>query len=92
MLSVLLNGTSGEVYNIGDANSEVNLIEIADLAHQAADRPGYSRFDEDSPMIKDAPTRRKPDMTKIMRIAPPPEIGLADGLKRTYDYYRSDFP
>lgn len=87
MLSVLFRGNDGEIYNVGDSDSEINLRDLAGSAGLIRKNELIVKFIVDSQMIKDAPTRRRPDTRKIREISPTPEVKLGEGLRRTYEYY-----
>ena len=90
MLAVLTLGTNGETYNIGDGGSEISLVDLVKVANDTLPGfPGYS-VNADSQFIQDAPTRRKPDTTKITElVGSSPRVSLAEGLRRTFETYRT---
>lgn len=86
MLSVMLNGSNGEAYNVG-CEAETSLSDLAKLA-QDIDRDLVIECIEGKAERMDAPTRRKPDTSKVLKIAPLPVYDLRNGLERTLRSYR----
>jgi len=78
--------TSGQTYNIGRSDEEIQIIELAKALFKIADF--YPEID-----IKPAPIgsvmRRCPDVTKISGLGFKPQVSLNEGLKRTYDWYKA---
>lgn len=87
MFAILLDGESGEAYNLGDGKSEISILKFTGLARPLF--PGLKiEMVPHHESLVDAPTRRRPDTTKILRIAPPPQVGLAEGLRRTHEWHK----
>ena len=86
VLSVLLSGQDGEAYNVGDA-MEIDLNELGRLGQGICGGliVEYVNATEER---KDAPRRRRPDVNKILKIAPMPIYDLKKGLERTIKSYR----
>ncbi len=84
ILGALLRGTPGEVYNVGDENSEITLVELAAAAERGTGRNVNSELQENH---DGAPSKRRPDCRKIREIAEPPVVTLEEGLRRTFAYY-----
>ncbi|MGW4462099.1 NAD-dependent epimerase/dehydratase family protein [Micromonospora sp. NPDC004704] len=77
---------TGEVVHIGDDTAETN---IADLAHLVLDLAGVSPTIERLPAPPGSVTRRRPDLGKLRRLTGfEPAVPLADGLRRTFEWYR----
>lgn len=89
LLVVLLEGKNGEAYNLGDGESEVSLAQLAELANKVFDGRPAVEVKEAPEQTKDAPKRRRPDLSKILEFAPKAEVELGEGLRRTYEYYKS---
>jgi len=85
--AVLLHGRSGEAYNCGSEQAQVNLetarrvVAILDadeeLIQHVADRPGHDR-------------RYAIDCTKLRGLGWAPEVAFADGLRATVEWYRTN--
>ena len=62
------------------------MLELADLVLEVT---GSSSEIVHEPLPQDDPTQRKPDITKAKKILKwTPQVPLADGLKKTIDYFR----
>ena len=95
MLLLLLRGTGGEAYNVGNDMGEISM---RDLARRVADvgaevlgsAPVEVRFakSNDPDYLVDNPNRRCPDLTKIRAaISWTPAVALEDGLRRMIRSY-----
>jgi len=85
-MAVLLDGENGEAYNVGDGNSEVSINAFGWTAQALFPKLEMKHVDNQE-RLSDAPSRRRPDTSKILKLAPPPAVSLDDGLRRTYEYY-----
>lgn len=83
ILWVVEHGKDGDVYNIGDGESEVTVNDMVALMEKI--RPGFSNRvrDVQSPFVP-GPSRRRPDMGKM---PVKPQIRLLEGLTRTFESY-----
>lgn len=88
LFSVLFKGENGEAYNLG-AETEISLAGLIDVANIEFDGRPAVEIKEAPEQVKDAPKRRRPDLTKIHQFAPVAEVSLGEGLRRTYEYYRA---
>lgn len=88
LLAALLDETNGQVYNLGDTN----VITLKDLAKLLIENYGRSEY-----QIRSFPEERKridigdyySDFTKFNKVTSwQPKINLAEGLKRTLDYFK----
>lgn len=91
---VLVNGRSGEAYNIGTETPEVSIRQLADLmAAAASELLGYEgrvvqRTSSDADYLTDNPVRRCPDITKARaELGYEPGIPLEEGLRRSLLWY-----
>jgi nucleoside-diphosphate-sugar epimerase len=91
---ILVNGRTGETYNIGVQGPEISIIELAErLANIGRNYFGYSgkiirRVSEDKEYLTDSPKRRCPNISKArMQLGYAPSIGLDEGLLRTMCWY-----
>ena len=84
----LEHGVPGEVYNVGGPDECPNLEVVAadrratpgageELIEYVTDRPGHDR-------------RYSLSSEKIRALGWEPQVGFADGLKRTVDWYREN--
>ena len=86
--SVLMNGKSGEVYNIGGGR-ELNNLEITELILEAmgADKSSIEYVED----RKGHDLRYSIDWTKINReLGYEPQVKFEDGLRETIDWYRNN--
>jgi UDP-glucuronate decarboxylase len=92
MLRVLLSGTDGEAYNIGNDNEEVTILQAARTLQRVAG-DGALRIEHetsaDPNYLTDNPQRRRPDLSKLRALSGwRPEVSLEEGLDRTLRSYR----
>jgi UDP-glucuronate decarboxylase len=94
LLSLLVGGAPGEVYNVGNDEE----VTISDAAHMLDALPGAGvgvvfGNSDDSDYLTDNPSRRCPDLTKTRAaIDWAPSISLREGLGRTLASYRGTQP
>jgi dTDP-glucose 4,6-dehydratase/UDP-glucuronate decarboxylase len=91
LLLLLVNGSAGEAYNVGN-DEEISIRNLAHLVAELAESPGV-QFDEspDRDYLTDNPSRRCPDLRKTKATIPwAPRVTLREGLTRTLAHYRSD--
>ncbi|OGH80588.1 MAG: hypothetical protein A3I29_04060 [Candidatus Magasanikbacteria bacterium RIFCSPLOWO2_02_FULL_44_11] len=84
---VLLAGRDGEVYNIGNANDEINMKALADMVSEDVFNKSVpvSLISYPDNYPQDEPRRRCPDLTKITTdLGYKPVINLKSGLRRSY--------
>jgi UDP-glucuronate decarboxylase len=92
-LRVLLLGTRGQSYNIGNGTEEVSM---ATLAHMIADLVGdvtvQKRSSGDSDYLIDNPQRRCPDISRAHHeLGYSPRVSLREGLERIIRWYRDTY-
>ena len=79
---------AGEALNLGSQRPEVRIGEVAELIVETVGRP---REIEPLPPTPGSPTRRCPDMSKTTDLTGyEAQVGLADGVRQTYDWYREN--
>lgn len=93
-LRVLLNGSPGEPYNIGNPSPEISVLELArtmghvlrrDIAVDVIEHPDTYPADE--------PQRRCPDITKAReQLGYAPVVGLEEGLARFFAWASESYP
>ena len=72
--------------NIGNPNE----ISLKDFAEEVLKLTGSSVKIVYKPLPVDDPKQRQPDITKAREILGwEPKVGRAEGLKKTYDYFKS---
>jgi nucleoside-diphosphate-sugar epimerase len=91
---VLVRGAAGEAYNIGVAEPEVTMRDLAGrLAALGRELFGYGGsvvrgVSDEADYLVDNPMRRCPDLTKSRAdLGYDPSIGLDEGLRRTLEWY-----
>ena len=94
---VLLNGRSGQAYNIGTDKPEISITEFADklrvLAKEIVNYEGniINRTSSDKNYLVDNPNRRCPLIDKARNeIGYAPAISLDEGLKRSLIWYKDN--
>lgn len=92
---ILVNGRSGEPYNIGADAPEISIASLAEkMAAIARAELGYEgevihRPSDDADYLVDNPNRRCPDITKARsELGYEPQVSLDDGLRRSLLWYR----
>jgi dTDP-glucose 4,6-dehydratase len=81
----LLESNEHEPVNIGNPN-EITILEFAERVRKLVGANVPIAF---RPLPQDDPKQRCPDITKAQRILHwEPKVNLAEGLQRTYDYFR----
>lgn len=81
LLKLLLDGESGEAYNISDDDNGMNLRDIAEyIANLAGTKVKYETDDKDSSKIQYAIL----DCSKIKNLGWKPLYSVSDALDRTY--------
>ncbi len=82
------NKLKGEIVNLGNPD-ERTIREIAELIKQKIKTSSKIIF---KPKSKDDPERRKPDISKAIKLLTwKPEVSLEDGLDETINYFKNRF-
>ncbi|PYO39151.1 MAG: NAD-binding protein [Gemmatimonadetes bacterium] len=80
---------AGEVLNVGSQAPEVTIGEVADLVIETVGKNLSVRATAATP---GSPTRRCPDMSRLRSLVGyEAQVGLRDGIQRTYAWYRDRF-
>lgn len=94
---ILVNGRPGEPYNIGVAEPEISILELADkiveIAKEYVDYEGsvVRKESEDKDYLVDNPNRRCPIIKKAQKeLGYNPSISLDEGLKRNLLWYKDN--
>jgi GDP-L-fucose synthase len=69
--------------NVG-CGEDVTIRELAGVVQRTVGFPGRVTWDESKP---DGTPRKLMDVTRIKSLGWAPEVGLEDGIRRTYDWY-----
>ena len=89
-LLALLSRAEGEAFNIGSDQEEISMRDLAET-FLSVTKPNLSvrrQESEDKHYLTDNPQRRRPDLTKTRAVLGyRPQVSLATGLKRYFDYY-----
>ncbi|EQC44039.1 NAD-dependent epimerase/dehydratase family protein [Bacteriovorax sp. Seq25_V] len=72
-------------YNIGNPD-EYTIKECAELIISALDSKSVLSFKE---LPKDDPKRRRPDISRVMKLGYLPKVTFAEGLEKTASYFKS---
>ncbi len=83
-LLVILEGQSGEAYNIGNSKPEISILDLArEIKSVMGDSVNYEIVDYPNSYPGDEPTRRVPDLNKAKEhLNYEPKISLKEGLGR----------
>jgi UDP-glucuronate decarboxylase len=92
-LKVLLHGTNGQAYNIGNPKPEVSMLELAKTMERVLGRPlDIVRVEYPDSYPSDEPQRRCPDISKAsLQLGFTPQVSLAEGLRRFMDWAATAF-
>ncbi len=92
-LKVLLSKQTGEVYNIGNQENEINLVNLADVVVSAVnDNARAVHVDYPQSYPADEPNRRCPDISKArVHLGYEPTVDLDKGVARLLEWYRQDY-
>lgn len=95
-LEVLVQGRSGEAYNIGADVPEVSIMELAQRTVRAAgtlfeyEGEVVRKTSDDPEYLTDNPSRRCPDITKARTdLDYAPGVSLDEGLRRSLHWYHA---
>jgi len=83
-LKVILNGVSGEAYNIGNSEPEISVIELFDIIQKILpNNLKKIKVDHPNTYPTDEPQRRCPDINKVKNhLNFIPTVDIEDGIKR----------
>jgi len=87
---VLLSKKSGEVYNVGNDDNELNVMSLAQTISEFFNgKVEIKSIQYPQTYPQGDPRRRSPDLTKIRTaLAYNPKVDLKTGLKRTLRWYK----
>lgn len=88
-MKILLLGTNGEVYNVGNDSNEVNMMTLAKMVSDLFKAKIKAKsVDYPDTYPKADPMRRRPDISKLKnQIGFIPKVQLLSGLKKTLRWY-----
>lgn len=92
-LQVLLDGTPGQAYNIGNPHPEISMKDLAAVLERILQRklPVHLVEYPDS-YPADEPQRRCPDINKAaVQLGYRPKVGLEEGLRRFYNWAQAHY-
>lgn len=90
-LKVLLRGRSGEAYNIGNADNEISMRNLAALFTEFIPESNYRMIDYPETYPAGEPQRRCPDLTKVYsELGYVPAVQLRDGIQRFLQWCRTE--
>lgn len=89
---VLLEGSDGEAYNVGNSNEEHSILELAEILVKIYPEKGLKVVRQlkkgDNSYLKSPLKRNSPSINKITELNWKPSIDVAEGFKRTIQSYR----
>ena len=87
-LLTLLDGKSGEAYNIGNPDNEISMVQLAGMFAKLVDGASFDTVDYPSTYPAGEPNRRCPDITKARdHLGWQPAIPLRQGLEKTIAFF-----
>tara|TARA_A100001035_G_scaffold236084_1_gene199824 strand:- start:21 stop:1070 length:1050 start_codon:yes stop_codon:yes gene_type:complete len=92
-IRVIMNGVSGEAYNIGNPDPEISVIELIKKIELILGKEvKYNIVDYPDSYPADEPNRRCPDIRKAkIQIKYNPKVLIDDGLKRFIDWSDKEY-
>lgn len=92
IFKVLLSDKDGEVYNIGNDDSEITMLSLARKVGKLLGNAKIKKIPYPSGYPKDEPQRRKPDLRKIRKhLGYIPKVDLDKGLARFVSWYKEAY-
>jgi nucleoside-diphosphate-sugar epimerase len=96
-IKALVNGRSGEPYNIGTQSPEISMRQLAEHVSRIGNELcGYKgkiiyKTSGDTNYLVDSPNRRCPDITKaINELGYNPRIGIEEGIRNSFIWYKGN--
>ncbi len=85
---VIMNGVSGEAYNIGNPNPEISMLDLVKRIKKVSNQDvSYHVVEYPDSYPADEPNRRAPNIRKAkMQLDFSPEVNLDEGLHRFIDW------
>jgi UDP-glucuronate decarboxylase len=93
-VKVLLDGTAGQPYNIGNPDPEIAMHELVEVFAKAAGRPLERKsIEHPDSYPPDEPMRRCPDISKArLQLDYAPRVSLDEGVGRFLDWAAASYP
>lgn len=89
--TVLLNGTHGEAYNVGNPAGEISIGELAEMLVRLYPEKKLSVLltarENDSAYLVSPIVRNCPDITKVEKLGWLPRTSVREGFKKTIESY-----
>lgn len=89
-ITVLLNGTPGEAYNVGNPQQEHSILELAETVVTLG-KPDLkvikAATNDNTQYLKSPLLRNTPNIDKLLTLGWQPQTDIATGFKRTIDSY-----
>lgn len=83
------DGAQNTVLNLGNAETEITIGDLARIVLRITGRCDLSI--EAKPATPGSPARRCPDMSRSITVTGfEPQIGVEEGVRRTFDWYREN--
>jgi UDP-glucuronate decarboxylase len=92
-LSVMLNSNNSDVYNLGNPNPEISMVDLAKLVCEVTShKKGYTLIPYPEEYPSDEPQRRCPDINKIKAaLGFEAKVELKDGLQRFFNWASENY-
>lgn len=93
-LQVLVNGLSGEPYNIGNPHPEISMLQLVQTIDRVMPelKIKYHVIEHPDTYPSDEPQRRCPDITKAkLQVSYAPKVSLEDGLRRFFEWAKTAY-
>ena len=92
-LYVLLDSKKADVFNVGNPEPEISMIDLAEKFSKIAQSPeGYELIGYPSSYPEDEPNRRCPDITKMTsELNYHPKVSLETGLARFISWSQANY-
>lgn len=92
-LKVLLSKDNGQVYNVGNDNNEISMLNLAKVIKKIFnENVNIETVSYPKQYPQDEPRRRCPDLTKIRKkLDYAPSVDLEKGLKRVIAWYKEEY-
>lgn len=89
--TVLLNGTHGQAYNVGNPAGEISIGELAKMLVELYPEKNlsvqFTARENDSAYLVSPIVRNCPDITKIKNLGWSPRTSVREGFKKTIESY-----
>ena len=93
METVRVNGEKGEAYNIANTD-QITIKELAELVIKVSGKdlaPCIGGFGKETRIKEREIMKRVPSIEKLKKLGWKPEVGVEEGVKKSYDWYKENF-